>query len=146
MYWTNRYIFKRWTSQSFLCAQYISIWSPLAVWYTPRQNSVSREVLANISLVTDSVTQLSHSTIFHDKRCPLHAPKRKNSEESNLGNDWGGREWVPSSYPTISKLPIQKGTKTMGELGWCTTYWKPCFIFIANKTWHPIIKFPSVII
>jgi len=30
------YIFKHWISQSFLCAQWISIWAPLLAWHTSR--------------------------------------------------------------------------------------------------------------
>jgi len=49
----NRYIFKYWTSQSSLCAQWISIWAPLVVQHTYRY-SVSGQVLTSISLVTHS--------------------------------------------------------------------------------------------
>jgi len=34
----------------------------------------------------------------------------------------GTREWHPSYYPTIRKLPVQKDTNTMGEVGWCTLW------------------------
>jgi hypothetical protein len=49
----------------------------------------------------------------------LTNPRKKNPDESNLENE-EAREWVPSSYPTIRKLPAQKSTNTTGEVGWCT--------------------------
>jgi hypothetical protein len=32
----------------------------------------------------------------------------------------GPRHESPSSSPTLKKLPVEKGMKTMGEVRWCT--------------------------
>jgi hypothetical protein len=67
VYRINRYIFKHWASQSFLCAQNISVWALLVARCSSRPHSVYCQVLASIYFTynalcssDDSVTKLVH--------------------------------------------------------------------------------------
>jgi hypothetical protein len=66
--------------------------------------------------VSSPVTCILH---FFTVNVSYKPSRRRNPEKSNLENKGYGNG-SPFSHPTIRKLPVQKGTNTVGEARWCT--------------------------
>jgi hypothetical protein len=65
------------------------------------------------------VTYLIHILHFFIIIYFTNPPEKKSRGviSAELGGPGNGS---PSSYPMIRKLPVQKGTRTTGEVRWCT--------------------------
>jgi hypothetical protein len=65
------------------------------------------------------VMQLIHILHFFTINCVLQTHRRK-SQRSQIWRMRVPRNGPPCSYPTVMKLPVQKGTDMLGEVRWCT--------------------------
>jgi len=91
-----------------------------------RRYSISHHVLVGISVAMHSepLMILLHNSIifftFSQTMSFTKPTKKETNQGSQIWRKRKPREWDPSSYLTIRKLPVQKGMNTTGEVRWYT--------------------------